>query len=269
MIKKITLSLVTTLLIGATSLNAATYGSVDGEQITDQDIATIIRDPRIKFNTLPENSKKQIIQQLVEKKLLTKKAIQSGIKSKKAYKDAIKKIEKEIALEIWMQEQFKKIKISNAQIKDFYNKNKSKFKQPEQFKARHILVKSASEAKNIIKTLNSASNKLSKFKELAKTKSTGPSGANGGDLGWFDEKRMVPEFSSATKSLRKGTYTKAPVKTQFGYHIIYLEDKKPASTVTLKQATPKIKQILTQETFRKNIKKISDDMRRSSKIVIK
>jgi len=269
MFKKITLSLATCLLIGATSLSAATYGSVDGEQITDQDIATIIRDPRVKFSSLPKTQQKQVIQQLVEKKLLTKKALKSGVKSTKAYKDAIKKIEKEIALEIWMQEQFKKIKISDAQIKDFYNKNKSKFKQPAQFKARHILVKTSSEAKDIIKTLNKAGNKLAKFKELAKTKSTGPSGPNGGDLGWFDSKRMVPEFANATKSLKKGTYTKVPVKTQFGYHIIYLEDKKPASTVSLKQATPKIKQILTQDTFRKNIKKIADDMRKTSKIVVK
>ncbi|MEA1915150.1 MAG: peptidylprolyl isomerase [Campylobacterota bacterium] len=269
MIKKITLSLVASLVLGTTALSAATYGSVDGEQITDQDIATLIRNPQVKFDTLPANQKKQVIEQLVEKKLLTKKALKSGIESKKSFKEAMAKLKKEIALEIWMQEEFKKIKVSDADIKKFYNANTAKFKQPQTFRARHILLKSDADAKAIIKALNSASDKKAKFIELAKTKSTGPSGPNGGDLNWFDEKRMVPEFSAAVKKLSKGNYTKSPVKTQFGYHVIYLEDQKAATTVTLDKATPKIKQALMQEKFRANIKKVSDQMRKTSKVIVK
>lgn len=269
MIKKITLSLAATLLIGASTLDAKTYATVDGENITEADIATVIRDPRIQFDKLPKAQQDKVIQQLVEKKLLTKKAFQSGVESLPAYKEAIAKLKKEIALEVWMQDQFKDIKVSDAEIKGFYQKNKAKFKQPEQYRARHILLKTDAAAKAVIADLNKAGDKKAKFIELAKTKSTGPSGPNGGDLSWFTEKRMVPEFSNATKKLKKGTYTKSPVKTQFGYHVIYLEDTKPASTVSLKDANDKIKQALSQEKFRAKIKEVADSMKKTSKISIK
>ena len=269
MIKKATLSIAASLLIGATSLSAQTYATVDGENITESDIATIIRDPRVQFDQLPKAQQDQVIQQLVEKKLLTKKAFQSGVESLPAYKDAMAKLKKEIGLEVWMQDQYKDINVSDAEIKGFYDKNKSKFKQPEQYRARHILLKTDADAKAVIADLNKAGNKQAKFIELAKAKSTGPSGPNGGDLNWFTEERMVPEFSAATKKLKKGTYTKVPVKTQFGYHVIYLEDTKPASTVALKDASDKIKQALMQEKFRTKIKEIAESMKKTAKISIK
>lgn len=269
MIKKITLSLAATLLLSASSLSAQTFATVDGENITESDIATVIRDPRIQFDKLPKEQQDQVIQQLVEKKLLTKKAFQSGVESQPAFKEAMEKLKKEIALEVWMQDQYKDIQVSDAEIKGFYQKNKDKFKQPEQYRARHILLKSEADAKAIIDELNKAGDKQAKFIDLAKTKSTGPSGPNGGDLNWFTADRMVPEFSNATKQLKKGAYSKTPVKTQFGYHVIYLEDTKPASTVKLEDATNQIKQAITQEKFRAKIKEIADAMRKTSKISIK
>lgn len=269
MIKKLTLSLVTALTLTSTSaLAEKVYATVDGEKVTDEDIKTVLRNPEVKFSTLPDDTKKQIINQMIEKKLLTIKAIQSDIRTSKQYKDAIAKLEKDLALEVWMQREFKKIKITDAQIKDFYNKNSEKFKKGEQLKARHILVENEKDANAIIKELNNAKDKKAKFIELAKSKSTGPSGARGGDLGWFDERQMVPEFSKAASALKKDSYSKKPVKTQFGHHIIYLEDKKSSSKVTLEEASNKIKQILLQEQFRLNIKSISDKLRKTSKIVI-
>jgi len=91
-----------------------------------------------------------------------------------------------------------------------------------EYKARHILVKEETEAVAIIAELDKGGD----FAELAKTKSTGPSGIQGGDLGWFSSDQMVPPFSEAVDKLEKGSYTKTPVQTQFGWHVIILEDKR-------------------------------------------
>jgi peptidyl-prolyl cis-trans isomerase C len=91
-----------------------------------------------------------------------------------------------------------------------------------EFKARHILVESQGEAVDIIAQLEDGAD----FAELAKEKSTGPSGPSGGDLGWFPPDRMVPEFSNAVQALNDGEYSKAPVQTQFGWHVILREESR-------------------------------------------
>lgn len=95
----------------------------------------------------------------------------------------------------------------------------------EEFKARHILVETQGEATAVITELDAGAN----FEELARTKSTGPSGPSGGDLGWFPPDRMVPEFSQAVMVLADGEYTKTPVQTQFGWHVILREDSREAA----------------------------------------
>jgi peptidyl-prolyl cis-trans isomerase C len=93
---------------------------------------------------------------------------------------------------------------------------------PMEFKARHILVESQGEANDVIAQLADGAD----FVELAKEKSTGPSGPSGGDLGWFPPDRMVPAFSQAVQALENGAYTQEPVQTQFGWHVILREDSR-------------------------------------------
>ena len=157
----------------------------------------------------------------------------------------------------------------SGELKSFYDKNKSLFKMEAQLKARHILVADKKTAENIIKTLQKSKNIKSKFISLAKEKSTGPSGVNGGDLGWFAPKQMVPEFSNATKKLKIGTITTSPIKTQFGYHVIYLEDKKKASLATFENAKFKISQQLGKERFINQIQTVVDVLKKKAKIEYK
>lgn len=193
--KKIVLSLIATLAISSSILYAAdSYGSVNGDEISKEDIAVVLRNPNIDFNTLPKNSKDQVINQIIEKKLLTQKAVKSGIDKDASFKDALEKLKKDLALEIWMQKEFKKVTLSENEKKDYFEKNKDKFNVPATLEARHILTKTEQEAKDIIKTLDKASNKKEEFENLAKTKSIGPSGPKGGYLGKFPETQMVPEF---------------------------------------------------------------------------
>ena len=93
---------------------------------------------------------------------------------------------------------------------------------PMEFKARHILVETQSEAIDIIAQLDDGAD----FVELAKEKSTGPSGPSGGDLGWFPPDRMVAEFSQAVQAMENGEHSETPVQTQFGWHVILREDSR-------------------------------------------
>lgn len=123
---------------------------------------------------------------------------------------------------------------------------------PQEFKARHILVESQSQAIGLIAELDGGSD----FVELAKTKSTGPSGPNGGDLGWFAPNQMVAPFSEAVALLADGAYTKTPVQTQFGWHVIMREDSREATPPTLESVREVIKQRVEQEKLQNYLQKL-------------
>jgi len=268
--RKTILSVVTVLALTASTLSAAeSYASVNGEEITKQDVAQLLRGQNVQFEALPKETKDKVINQLIEKKLLTQKAVKSGIEKDAKFKEALEKIKEDLALELWMQKEFVKVKASDAEQKSFYNKNKDKFKTPDTLEARHILLKTESEAKDIISKLEIAKNKKGSFEELAKKFSIGPTKEKGGYLGKFSPKQMVPEFSAAASSLKKGEYSKKAVKTQFGYHIIYLEDKIEAKALKFENVEKKITQLLVQKRYADQIQSAVKELRKNAKIVIK
>ncbi len=116
---------------------------------------------------------------------------------------------------------------------------------PQQFKARHILVATQGEAVDLISQLDGGAD----FQELAKEKSTGQSGPNGGDLDWFSPDQMVAPFSAAVSTLENGTYTSAPVQTQFGWHVILREDSRETQPPTFESVRDAINQQVQQKKF--------------------
>ena len=110
---------------------------------------------------------------------------------------------------------------TELELREAYEANLAELAAP-QYKARHILVKAEDEASALIEQLKGGAD----FAELAKEHSTGPTGPNGGDLGWFDANTMVPPFADAVKAMTPGTFTEAPVQTRFGWHVILLEDSR-------------------------------------------
>ena len=112
-----------------------------------------------------------------------------------------------------------------------------------EYKARHILVDNEDQAKELIVELDKGAD----FSELAKEHSTGPSGKNGGELGWFSPKQMVAPFSEAVAKLEKGTYTKEPVKTQFGWHVIMLDDVRESTPPSFEQVQPQLQAFLQKQ----------------------
>lgn len=109
---------------------------------------------------------------------------------------------------------------SNKSLQEYYEANQSDFSLPEQIRASHILLKTEDDAAQVVKALKNGAD----FAELAKSKSTGPSGPSGGDLGMFGRGQMVPAFEQAAFALEEGEVS-SPVKTQFGYHVIKLTDR--------------------------------------------
>ena len=269
--KKTILGIATSMLLvnSASAVENKVYAVVNGDNITKNDIALIIRDPRVQFNTLPQETQKGIINKLIEQKLLSQDILKSSITKTKEYRESLNLIKQNLALQVWMQLEHQKLIVSEKDINQFYMANKAKFNQPEQYHARHILVKTDSEAKEIIYILNKSVNKKTKFIELAKTKSTGPSGVNGGDLGFFTADKMVPEFSQATAKLKIGAITQAPVKTQFGYHIIFLEDKKDATLIELKSIKDKIVENIKQNKIMQKLTTKAIKLKKTAKIEYK
>lgn len=269
--KKIIFGSLVAMILGV-SLNATVYATVNGHDITDQDVKVLLRSmPGAKFEQLPPASQKKVIQQAVERYLLAQKAVKSGIENDSEFKKALEGIKNDLALELWMKKVYSSVKVDEKSIKDYFNKNADKFVKPSRAKARHILLKTEKEAKDVIAQLKGLKGEAltKKFIELAKAKSTGPSGKDGGKLGWFGKRQMVKPFSDATFALNKGEITKTPVKTQFGYHVILLEDKEIGKKATLAEVKPQIENALKMEKFRKKVSGIAKELKKGAKVTIK
>jgi len=245
--------------------------TVNGKNITKQDAQAFVSAsaPQANFMDLAPAEKKMVTERLVEKVLFTELAAQEGIDKKPEFKRNMEKIRDELLVNMWMKEQMDNAIVSESEAKAFYDKNAEKFMEKASMHARHILVESEKDAQDIINMLKPLKGEAlkAKFIELAKAKSTGPSGPNGGDLGTFSKGQMVPEFSKAVWALENGQITTKPVKTQFGYHVIYLETKteeKPASYAKVKD---KIITSLKQQQFTVKIKEVAKELKSKAKIV--
>ena len=154
-----------------------------------------------------------------------------------------------LTFELYVNEQKKKL-VTDKAINERYKAIIADFKA-EEVQASHILVKTEAEAKDIIAKLGKGAD----FAKLAKEKSTGPSGKDGGALGWFSKGQMVPEFEQAVFALKKGTITPAPVKTQFGWHVIQMTDKRMKPKPTLAELKPQISEQVLQMELNKILEK--------------
>jgi len=273
---KIVTKLLTTLLIVGVVANAQTLVTVNGVKISQKDVDTeLMNATQGRFNQVPTDKqaqfRKQVLKQLITKELIFDDAKKTGVLKSKDFKDEFakikKRIEKDLAIQVWQKRELDKIKIAKKELKNYYNKNKEEFDEKESVHARHILVKSEDEAKKIVSELKSLKGDAlkSKFIELAKSKSTGPSGPKGGDLGYFAKGQMVPAFNDKVFSMKVGEVS-SPVKTQFGYHVIYLEDKKAKKTRSFDEVKSFIEQRLKMEKFKTIIKKKMEALQKKATI---
>jgi len=265
LVSKVALASIMSLTIANASDVLAT---VNGVAIDKSYVNTALKQQGKTFDQLSKAQQKQLVDRLIERELLAKKAKDDGIEKDPNYTKALENFKKDLLIRVWMDKLYKKTLISDSEANTYYQAHKDSFKQPKKVHARHILVKSEDEAKKIIDQLKGLKGEelKSKFIELAKTKSTGPSGPKGGDLGYFGKGQMVKPFQDAAFGLKKGEITLEPVKTQFGYHIIYVEDIKPAGIMPFKDVKNRIISKMKREQFDKKIKDIIESSKKSSKI---
>ncbi len=265
------------LLFAATLSSAQTLVTVNGSAITQEDVdSALMNATQGRFNQVPAEKqaefRQQVLQQLIGTELVYGDAQKTGVLNSAEFKSEYVKVQervkKQLAIQVWQKQQLEKVKVSDKELKNYYSKNKDEFNEKESVHARHILVKTEDEAKKIILELKSLSGNAlkTKFIELAKSKSTGPSGPKGGDLGYFAQGQMVPAFNDTVFKMKEGTVTKTPVKTQFGFHVIYLEDKKESTVRKFDEVKTVIEQRLKMEKFKSVMKAKMDKLQKQATI---
>ncbi len=200
----------------------------------------------------------QIKDEVISREIFMQEAQKRGLDASDDFKAQMELARQTLLIRELFTEYQKANPVTDAEIKAEYDKFAAA-NGGKEFRARHILVEKEDEAKAIIASLK----KGGKFDEIAKKQSKDPgSGANGGDLDWANPKSYVPEFSDALGKLKKGQVTDTPVKTQFGYHVIKLEDTREAQLPKLEEVKPQIAQQLGQV----KMTKFQDELRAKAKI---
>ena len=196
---------------------------VNGKEITETDLEfTISRFPQQNQQYFrSEQGRAQLLDQIVSYELVYNFAKDSKLEEEETFKNQLEAVKKDLLIQAGITKSFENAKVTESEIEEFYNKNKAMFQTEETVSAKHILVDSEEEAKNIAEEIKS--DKIT-FEDAAKKYSKCPSKEQGGNLGAFERGRMVPEFEKAAFDLDINTVSE-PVKTQFGYHIIKVEEK--------------------------------------------
>jgi peptidyl-prolyl cis-trans isomerase C len=217
--------------------------TVNGQPILRSEVLEAINSLPQQYRQMPvEMLVPLMAEQVATARLVAQKGIDAGLQNDPEVKERMATAERRIIQDIWLQRQIK-AKVTDQAIQDAYKKYLADNPAQDQVKARHILVDSEDKAKDLIKKLEGGA----KFEELANTNTTDPSGKDsGGDLGWFAKDQMVPEFADAAFKLEKGKYTTTPVKTQFGWHVILVEDKRTLPQPTLDEVKPQLEEQLSQ-----------------------
>ena len=233
--------------------------TVNGQAITRSELAVYSGQRKPPNNTPEASSEEVIMKELVSLELMRQESISKGLDKQPMVIATIDQQERTALAGAAIQDFLANSPITDDDAKKIYDEQMSK--PTREFNARHILVKEQDEAVAVIDLLDKGGD----FSELAKEKSTGPSGASGGELGWFNESQMVKPFSEAAAQLEKGQYTKTPVQTQFGWHVIILDDSRESTPVPFDDVKDRIKMLLANQNMQQHV----EELRNAANIEIK
>ena len=228
---------------------------VDGKNILRSEVLAFMKNMPPQMQQLPiETVFPVVLDQVINGKIVEEKAVKTEVASNPEVAKRMAEAKEQIIRVVYMEEEINK-NLSETRVKKAYDKFVADQGKVEEVSARHILVDTEAAAKDIIKKLDGGA----KFEDLAKEMSKDTANkASGGDLGYFTQKDMVKEFGDAAFAMKKGEITKTPVKTQFGFHVIQVEDRRTRpvpSLETVKTAleTQERREILTEllESWRK------------------
>lgn len=220
----------------------------------------------MKMMVASESGKKNYLDRLIVKKLLLGEAAKMNIESDKDFQNKVADLKEGLIIETLLKKKLSSdSKLSDEELKKYYEANKEKFKKEREINTRHILMKSEEEAKQVKEKLQAGED----FTELAKKYSIDPNAkVTGGEVGFHPKGTLLPEYEAAAFKLTKVGQTSGIVKTQFGYHIIRLEGAKPPAYVSFEEVKDFIKQQLMQERQKEVFEKYIEDLKKNAKINI-
>jgi len=192
-----------------------------------------------------------LLEQVIQQKLLANAGRKANLHKDPQIVRQLALIEDRLIQSVYMGKKIRST-ITDEKVQKRYETYLKTQKSGDEVRARHILVKTEAEAKAIVAALKKGAD----FAKLARDKSTGPSKVQGGDLGWFAKGEMVPEFDKVVFTLKKGEYTKAPVRTQFGWHVILVEGKRKKAPPSLKSVRNQLARTMAREVFQAEVKRL-------------
>jgi peptidyl-prolyl cis-trans isomerase C len=254
-LSKLALSLVAALSLSAMAQNLAV---VNGKPVPSSRVEALKQQVERSGRPVTPEILAQIKEELIAREIFVQEARKRGLEASEDYKTQLELARQSLLIRELFANFQKKNPVTDAEIKAEYDKFVAA-NGGKEYRARHILVEKEDEAKALIADLK----KGGKFEDLAKKASKDPgSGANGGDLDWASAASYVPEFSNAMVKLEKGQMTDVPVKSQFGFHIIRVDDVREAQLPKLDEVKPQITQQLTQT----KLGKFQEDLRAKAKV---
>lgn len=227
--------------------------AVNGAPVTSQELDTYVAGIQAaQPGALPD--RQAALNELVKLEIIKQQAEKEGVDKRPQVQAELNWQRTNLLVNTLMRERMSDMSFSETELKKEYKKQVAQLSERE-YKARHILTENRNEAEKIIERLNKGAD----FVKLSEAQSTAPSGPQGGDLGWFSPTTMVPPFAQAVETLKKGEYTKTPVKTQFGWHVILLEDTRQTQPPAYAEVKDRLKNILTSNALDSYINKLRAD----------
>ena len=232
---------------------------IGNEVITQEDIDVLLEnlDPQMSTMYRTPEGRNVLIEELINSRLFAIKGLEEGLDKSPEYLNEIEKFKKHALMKVTIDKILEKVVVTDEEARKFYDENQVQFAQPEQVHARHILVNDDTEMEKVLADLKAGE----KFEDVAAKRSTCPSKDSGGDLGFFGKGQMVPEFEKVAFETEVGKISD-PVKTQFGVHVIKIEEKNPESTVPFEEVVDQIKPYLLNqkrsETYQEELKVLKE-----------
>jgi peptidyl-prolyl cis-trans isomerase C len=203
-------------------------------------------------------SDQDILSEVISLELMRQEAVSKGLNTSPTIVATMDQQTRTLLAGAAIRDYVQKNPVTDEQARALYDKQVGK--PSTEYNARHILVKTREEAEKIIAELDKGAD----FAKLAKEKSTDSSASEGGSLGWFSASQMVKPFADAVAGLQKGSYTKEPVQTQFGWHVILLEDTRESTPPAFDDIKDRLKVLVANQQLQQHIK----ELRESAKIEI-
>jgi peptidyl-prolyl cis-trans isomerase C len=253
----VSLAALSAALLAPLAASAQNITIVNGKPVPKSRVDALISQATKQGQPRTPELEKQARDEVVLREMFIQEAEKRGLAASKEYKTQMEFARQQILIRELFTDYQKKNPVTDAEITAEYEKLKAQASGTE-YRARHILVEKEEDAKALIEKIKGGA----KFEDLAKANSKDPGSAeNGGDLDFANAGAYVPEFSAAMTKLKKGEMTETPVKTQFGYHIIKLEDTRDAKFPELPEVKGQIEQRLNQQ----KLAKFRDDIRAKAK----